>query len=217
MTASTSRLPLPSLLPLLLALSSAWALQPARASDHAPAKSEAKADAKAEPKVAKDEHAKPAAKTPPPPVDPMDTLRERLAEKLGATKPADAKSGNLVRVTARLDAPKAAAEEHAAAGHGAAPSAAPRKPSAAVLAAVDAHRADKAAAAAIGQRYGFLEIAVPHHGADRAERFDGMHFRSLSRVRAMQEDRRHECAAHNIGTFNVKVIRITGDKLRFRA
>lgn len=33
--------------------------------------------------------------------DPMDRLRERLAEKLGATKPADSVHGNVVRVTAR--------------------------------------------------------------------------------------------------------------------
>jgi carbonic anhydrase len=145
------------LLPLLLALASAWALQPARASDHPPPKAEAKAEAKAEgkaeakpdTKAAKGEQAKPTAKATAIP-DPMDVLRERLAEKLGATKPADAKGANLVRVTARLDAPKAAPDAHAAAGHGAAATAAPRKPSPAVLAAVDAHRIDKAAAAAAG-------------------------------------------------------------------
>ena len=51
---------------------------------------------------------------------------------------------NLVRVTARLDAPRSEAAD----GH-AAPSAPPRKPSAAVMAAVDAHRADKASTAAL--------------------------------------------------------------------
>jgi carbonic anhydrase len=53
----------------------------------------------------------------------METLRERLAEKLGATKAPEAKNPNLVRVTARLDAPKAESHD----GH--APRPAPRRAS----------------------------------------------------------------------------------------
>ena len=130
-------LPFPTLAPLALALAAALCVTPAHASgDHAPAKAEAKPAAKASAKPADDGHGKPAAKASP---DPMETLRERLAEKLGATKAPESKNPNLVRVTARLDAPKADSHD----GH-TAPSAAPRKPSAAVQAAVDAHRADKA-------------------------------------------------------------------------
>lgn len=94
-----------------------------------------------------------------PPADAMDQLRQRLAEKLGATRPADPHGPNLVRVTARLEAPAAPAD------HAPAPSAAPRKPSAAVLAAVEAHRADKAAtlAAAAPARHGAGAGAA--HGA----------------------------------------------------
>ncbi len=63
-------------------------------------------------------------------VDPMDHVREKLAERLGAAKPPEAKSGNLVRVVAKA--------EPAAAMH-ASPAA---KPSAAALAAAE-HRASK--------------------------------------------------------------------------
>jgi carbonic anhydrase len=147
-------LSLPTLAPLALALAAALCTLPARSStEHAPAKAEAKPAAKAPAKAADDAHGKPAAETARPTgktaADPMEVLRERLAEKLGATKAPEAKNPNLVRVTARLDAPKAESHD----GHGA-PSAAPRKPSAAVQAAVDAHRADKAAASPGGAHAG---------------------------------------------------------------
>ena len=131
-----------------LALAAAFWAGPGAASDPAPAKPkpEPKAVAKTESKA--DGHGKPAAE--PAKVaakaDNLEVLRERLAEKLGATKAPEAANGSLMRVTARMDAPRAAADAHAGpAGH-AAHSAPPRKPSAAVLAAVDAHRADKPAA-----------------------------------------------------------------------
>jgi carbonic anhydrase len=135
-------------LPVALACLMTLGAGPALAADaHAPAKAEPKAEAKAPAKA--DAHAKPAAEAPKAaakaaPADNLDVLRERLAEKLGAAKPPEAKSANLVRVTARLDAPKGDGHD----GH-VAPSAPPRKPSAAVMAAVDAHRADKAAAATL--------------------------------------------------------------------
>jgi carbonic anhydrase len=97
---------------------------------------DAHAPAKAEPKAAAQ------GKAAPP--DNLDLLRERLAEKLGATRPPEARQANLVRVTARQQPPKPDGPDG-----GAAPSAPPRKPSTAVLAAVDAHRADKAALGAV--------------------------------------------------------------------
>ena len=127
--------------PVAMALLAALAAGPAAASDPVPAK--------AAPKPAADAHAKAPAKAAP--ADNLDVLRERLAEKLGAAKPAEAKSANLVRVTARLDAPKSDGHD----GH-ATPAAAARKPSASVMAAVDAHRADKASAAG---------VALAGHGA----------------------------------------------------
>lgn len=112
---------------LLIALAAAWP-SPAAASEPArapAAKPVAKADAKADAKAAEGSN--------------LDRLRERLAEKLGAAKPPEAPHPNLLRVTSRADAPTADDD------HKPRPSAAPRKPSAAVLAAVEAHRADKAA------------------------------------------------------------------------
>jgi carbonic anhydrase len=77
------------------------------------------------PKAATDAKARAARATPPQ--DPMDKLRERLAEKLGATKSPDP-SQNVLRVAARAPASgvhevKAAAGS--AAGHGPAAAAAP--------------------------------------------------------------------------------------------
>ena len=79
---------------------------PARASDAhaapaeapAPKKLEVKGEHKAEGKVeaAPDAH---AAKAPPP-MDPLDRVRERLAEKLGAHKAPDAGNPNVLRVAA---------------------------------------------------------------------------------------------------------------------
>ena len=104
------------------ALLTAW---PAEASDgHAdPAKS-----ANAEP-------AKPAGKPPAPgvAVDPMDTLREKLASKLGAVKAPDAPSPYVVRVVSKsgeaAHGSAAVAEGKPADGHGAADSHGAAKPS----------------------------------------------------------------------------------------
>ena len=132
------RAPLFTLIPLAVAVMWLLVTLPASGStEHAAA--EPKATPKAEAKA----DAKPAAAPKAAPADNLDQLRERLAEKLGAAKPADAKSPNLLRVTARLEAkPEAKVDAHAA------PTAAPKKPSPALLAAVDAHRAEKSAVAA---------------------------------------------------------------------
>lgn len=139
------RLPPHRLSPLLIVLAaagcpSAGASEPVRPM---PAKADAKAEAKADPKA----EPKPAARAG----DNLDRLRERLAEKLGASQPPEAPHPNLLRVTSRAEAPPPALS---AGGHQAAPAAAPRKPSAAVLAAVEAHRADKAAGHGAHWSYG---------------------------------------------------------------
>ena len=139
---TASRLALPPLarrlLPassLLIALAAAWpapsaATEPARArADKAPAPAEAKPPARA-----------------PLDASNLDRLRERLAEKLGAAKPPEAPHPNLLRVTSRAEASPPTAREAARDGARAAPSAPPRKPSAEVLAAVEAHRARGAGA-----------------------------------------------------------------------
>jgi carbonic anhydrase len=94
----------------------------AQASDgHDSHAAEPKPAAKAEPKAAAG-HGEPAAKAPAKGAaaaakpaggqDPMDNLREKLAEKLGAQKAPDAPTPYVVRVVA-----KAAADEHAPSGH----------------------------------------------------------------------------------------------------
>ncbi|MFT3817291.1 MAG: carbonic anhydrase family protein [Rubrivivax sp.] len=113
-----------------IALAATLGATGAAASDPPAPKAEARADAKAEPR--------PAAAA-----GDLDALRERLAAKLGATKPAEAHSPNLVRVSTKAGDGAAEAGGH---GGGRVVSAAPRKPSAAVLAAVEAHRAAQAAA-----------------------------------------------------------------------
>jgi carbonic anhydrase len=62
---------------------------------------------------------------PPPkarkePVDPMQTLRDKLAARLNATPSAAAKNPNVVRISTAADAGQATAGTEAAAGHGAA-------------------------------------------------------------------------------------------------
>jgi MFS family permease len=122
-------LSLPTLAPLALALAAALCTLPARSStEHAPAKAEAKPAAKAPAKAADDAHGKPAAETARPTgktaADPMEVLRERLAEKLGATKAAEAPNAE---PAARDGARRVAGAGRVARPHGA-PSAAPRKP-----------------------------------------------------------------------------------------
>ena len=89
------------------------------AAPKAKAVTEAKAEA-AEPKAAKEE----ARVTPkkPGPQDPMDMLREKLAARLGATKPPEAVSPNVVRVISKASvAHETAAAAGVGHGHAAAP------------------------------------------------------------------------------------------------
>ena len=123
----------------------------ARASDaHAePAKPAAKKAETADPHGAKPaapaaagHGAAPAAK-PLGPADPMDTLREKLASKLGAAKAPDAPSPYVVRVVAKAGAAEhGAADGHAASGTATASKVAKlRAAKAAVGQAADAHAA----------------------------------------------------------------------------
>jgi carbonic anhydrase len=124
------------------------ATAPATAADaHAEAAHEAPLK-KAAAKPAADGHAKvepvaeekmPVRAAKPSIVDPMDRIRERLAEKLGAHKAPDAGSPNIVRVAApaTLVAPPA---------HAAAPA---RRPTVSAAAMAAAHRASVAAAAPV--------------------------------------------------------------------
>ena len=123
----------------------------ARASDaHAePAKPAAKKAEAADPHGAKPpapaaagHGAAPAAK-PLGPADPMDTLREKLASKLGAAKAPDAPSPYVVRVVAKAGAAEhGAADGHAASGTATASKVAKlRAAKAAVGQAADAHAA----------------------------------------------------------------------------
>ena len=102
-------------------LAAAAACASAQASDHAapPAAApkpagETKAET-AEPKASKDEARSAAKKAGPQ--DPMDMLREKLAARLGATKPPDAVSPNVVRVVSKASVSQEAAAP-AGGGHG---------------------------------------------------------------------------------------------------
>ena len=131
----------------LLAAAGLCAAAPALASDaHAAPAHEAPAKkAAAKPPAEPDAHAKaePAAKEEPAArgakpsiVDPLDRVRERLAEKLGAHKAPDAGSPNVLRVAAPAAAPAA----HA--GH-----AAPRRAAVSAASLAAAHRGATAPAA----------------------------------------------------------------------
>ena len=137
--------------PLMLAVSVAAALLlswPARASDaHAePAKAAAKPAAKPDAHAPAGHGAKPAGPAPATPAgkalaagaDPMDTLREKLASKLGAAKVPESPSPYVVRVVSKAGD----AAHGAAAGHGDA-KADGHAPTAAKVSKL---RADKAAA-----------------------------------------------------------------------
>jgi carbonic anhydrase len=97
-------LPRPWLAQALFGLAAVALCPRAPAAEHGAPQSAPKAGAEpkvdtAEPKAAKQEaHAAPKK---PGPQDPMEMLREKLAARLGATKPPDAASPNLVRVVAR--------------------------------------------------------------------------------------------------------------------
>jgi len=154
-------MPLPPLLlrlPVRVGLAAVCALAfngPARAADHgghdaAPA-AKARPSGKAE--------AKPEAPAPAPapskraaagPKDPMDLVRERLAEKLGATKAPNAPNPNVLRVTARAAETESVAAKEAG-GHGgghAAPARAPARAAAKPVALASAHGAAGAAGSA---------------------------------------------------------------------
>ncbi len=116
----------------LLALSAACHL--AFASDHgAPATKAAAAEEPMEERAAKKAKGEPAR-------DPLEVIRERLAQKLGATKAPDTANPNVVRVIAKTSAPVAA--EPAPEPKAEARRAAPRKPSATL--AEPAHAANAA-------------------------------------------------------------------------
>lgn len=107
------RLPLFTLLPLAAALSAALALAPpAHANDaHAEPKPAAKAAPKPKPKAEAPAKAEAAPKAE---VDPIEHLRDRLTEKLGASK-APNSSSHIVQVAARSPAPAPAEAGHRAA------------------------------------------------------------------------------------------------------
>ncbi|MEO8807729.1 MAG: carbonic anhydrase family protein [Burkholderiaceae bacterium] len=113
---------------------SAGALCPSvHASDAAPPKpartsAEPKAEA-ADAKAAKEEA--PRAPKRPGPQDPLDMLREKLATRLGATKPPDAASPNVLRVVSKPSASPETALTPAAAGHAHAAAPAARRTAAA--------------------------------------------------------------------------------------
>ena len=105
----------------------------ASASDHAAPKPVAVAEpAEAAPLK------KPKAIAAPPSRDPLDVIRERLAQKLGATKAPDTANPNVVRVILNPSTPVAAEHEHVPAAEPR--RAAPRKPPA-VESAPAAHAA----------------------------------------------------------------------------
>jgi carbonic anhydrase len=74
------------------------------------------------PSLAGDSHAAPAAEKPAAAkapkaadaVDPLERVRERLAEKLGAQKPVEAPQGNIIRVAAKAETPVPAPVRRAA-------------------------------------------------------------------------------------------------------
>ncbi len=132
-------MPLPSFHrpPLLAALvclglcsSAAWSSDPAADAHAAPGKkASAAADAKPVIEATADPH-KPVANTtkgPRPIKDPMDIIRERLAEKLGAAKPPEAVVPNVVRVVSRPSVQAIApSQSHAGGAAGTSPAPAAR-------------------------------------------------------------------------------------------
>lgn len=101
----------PALMVLAMALAAAG-FQPARASEAGHAASPAK----------------PAATTRPEAADPMDGLRQKLAERLGAQKAPDTRTPNVMRVDNRSTAPAAEAKSPSLAAKPAAPAAKPAAP-----------------------------------------------------------------------------------------
>ena len=102
-----------SVMPALIGAGLAGICAAALASEHAASAAAAAPASGARPHdAAVEADAKPdAPKRParlPAPQDPLDHVRERLAEKLGATKAAEARDPNVVRVVTRAAAPAAA-------------------------------------------------------------------------------------------------------------
>ncbi|MEO8059114.1 MAG: carbonic anhydrase family protein [Burkholderiales bacterium] len=88
----------------------------AHAADHSAPKAAAESRAEpAEPEAAKVETRRVPKK--PGPQDPMDMLREKLAARLGATKPPDAVSPNVMRVVSKASLTPEPAAPPVAAGH----------------------------------------------------------------------------------------------------
>jgi len=86
----------------LLAAASLWCAGTAWGADgHGPAKAAADDGKSAKPSAVKAERAAPS------PADSMDALRERLAQRLGASKPPEPAQGNVVRVVSRPSATEA--------------------------------------------------------------------------------------------------------------
>jgi carbonic anhydrase len=100
----------PSIRQSLLTCAALWAMAgPAWASDaHAAPEPAKKVEHKAEGKVAEPAPEAHAAAKAPAMIDPLDRVRERLAEKLGAHKAPDAGSPNVLRVAAHATAAAAA-------------------------------------------------------------------------------------------------------------
>ena len=103
-----------------LAAALAWPAWVGASDAHAPAKSDAHAPAKP------DAHAPAKAKAEAASADPMDVLREKLAQKLGAVKAPNAPSPYVVRVVAK--AGEAAHDGHGAAAEAAKPARPKPKP-----------------------------------------------------------------------------------------
>ena len=114
----------------LLAMSLAGPCTSVRAAEHAapvkaaaPAASARETAAETDPKAKGDKVVEkvekvekveaPKRAAAPKPVDPLEHVRERLAEKLGATKPAEAPEPNVVRVVAHATAAAPVAGAHA--------------------------------------------------------------------------------------------------------
>lgn len=113
------------------------------------------ADDRAAPKA--ETAARPSARTASPDPDSMDLLREKLAEKLGATRPAVPGGAAVVRLVAKTEPTLATAAPVLRA-----------KPDAAALAA--AHRAEKGAAGGVGSH----DLHWSYHGTGGPENWGSL-------------------------------------------
>jgi len=131
----------------------------AAAASAAPAKAEPAGHGKAEPAAHGKAEPAPAEKAAPAmakaaPTDPLDRVRERLAEKLGAHAAPNAGSPNVLRVATRANTTE----------HGAAPAPRPRRPAAVLaeqMAAAGHGAADAAAPAAHAPHWDYQGLGGP--------------------------------------------------------